>query len=96
VQLPRPAPELTFRRGKPLASKLGRGATRGRDGDRRAGREPLQQGLVLSRERLSVVQPVQGDQNAVGLIAKDERNDQAGISADSELTETVLVKSERG
>lgn len=93
VQLSRPAPALAFGGREPLALKLGCDATRGRGEDGRAGREPLQQAVVLSCECRSVVQPVQGDQNGVGLVVKDERNDQAGIRADSEAAETVLVKA---
>src|ERR1035441_2391986 len=39
------------------------------------------------------MQPVQGDQNAVGLVVEDERNDQTRVGADTEPAETVLIKT---
>ena len=65
------AAELTRGR-QALSLKLGRHGSGGRHGGGCAGRERLQQRLALGGERRPVVQPVDRDQSAVGLVLEGE------------------------
>ena len=86
MELTGPAPALGFRRREALALQLGCRRMGGRDCGGGAGRERLQQSLILSRERRSVMQPVQSDEHTMGLVVKHERDDQTGLSTVSPST----------
>lgn len=93
MEFSRPAPALVFGRGQPLALKLERCGTRGRDGGRRARRERFQQSPVLFGEPRSLMKAVQRDQSAICLAAEHERDDESCIGPDAVSPETVLVKA---
>jgi len=92
VKLAGPARAFLFGCREALSAALGLDRHRARDGGRRAGRERLQQALVLPAERRPVLEPVDRDQHPVAPSAEDQRDHQSRVGPESDPAEAVALE----
>ena len=92
VQLARPASAFCFSCGQGLAPALVGAGLRGGNGRRSARRKRFQQPLVLAGEP-AAVEAIDGMKDAIGPVAKGQRDDQPSPDVKPERAETMLLKA---
>ena len=95
VELARPAPALLLGRGEPLAPPLRLGRLGGRERDRGARGERLQEPLVVVAEARAVLEPVDRDEDPVGPSAEGDRHDEPGLGGEPEPPDAVALEAGR-
>src|ERR1700691_39226 len=93
VQLTRPALAFGLGRGQALALALRGDRLSSGHGGGSAGRKRLQQALVVGRELRAVVQTVDCDEYAIGVVLEDEWHQQTAVCVYAERAKAVFVKA---
>src|ERR1700735_2159138 len=93
VQLARPALAFGLGRCQALALALGSDRLGGGHSGSSAGCERLQQALVVGRELWAVVQTVDCDEHAIGVVLEDEWHQQTAVRVHAKRAEAVFVEA---